>query len=396
MLGLAALGVAWYLGRKRYIDGCRVEVVASDSKTSSIVRQTEHEGVVTLSDILHSECPSLTDPQRAYMVPTPYLCTGLLQTIYATMNIRRRDALSDIAYEREMLIMDDGGTVSLDWYPGIKSPGEEDGPIAFLLSGVGGSSHEYHIRVMVKALADCSVGFRVVVFNHRGTARTPITSARPYDSGFTSDFRHAVSRVRAKNPKSTLVAVGFSMGANILTKYIGEEKSECPLACAVTICCPFDIKVSGEAMNADNILNNHVFQPVVMGALKRALKRAQHLPLDPKWGLDMDRIRSSKRLWELEDAILVKVNGYRDLNDYYVRSSSSNYVDDIKIPFLAINSLDDRITPPRGIPREKFQENPNTALTLVPHGGHLAFLTGVAPRIWFIDPVVEFVTAILK
>ncbi|KAJ2756993.1 hypothetical protein IWQ56_006296, partial [Coemansia nantahalensis] len=66
-LGLAALGVLAYYGQRRYIAGCRVRIVLADTKTSAIVRHTESEGVVTLHDVLHMECPSLTDPEQAYM-----------------------------------------------------------------------------------------------------------------------------------------------------------------------------------------------------------------------------------------------------------------------------------------------------------------------------------------
>ncbi|KAJ1955907.1 hypothetical protein GGI12_005449 [Dipsacomyces acuminosporus] len=297
-----------------------------------------------------------------------------------------------------MLIMEDGGTISLDWYPEVnpKSRGDKDRPIALMLTGVGGSSYEYHVRTMAKALVDCPLGFRSVVVNHRGTARTPITSARPYDSGFTGDFRTAVKHIIDGNSTCKLVAVGFSMGANILTKYLGEEGESCQLACAVTICCPFDLKVSSTAINADNLLNNHVFQPCVMSTIMRDIKRAEHLPLDPSWNIDLERIRNAKKIWEIEDAVLVKINGFKDLNDYYAKSSSANHVDDIKVPLLAINSLNDRITPPHGIPVDKFKTNPNIALVLVPHGGHLAFLTGMKPKIWFTQPVIEFITSVLK
>ncbi|KAJ2737576.1 hypothetical protein GGI20_006412, partial [Coemansia sp. BCRC 34301] len=135
------------------------------------------------------------------------------------------------------------------------------------------------------------------------------------------------------------------------------------------------------AINQSNLLNNYVFQPAVMRTLMRAIKRAEHLTADPTWALDMDRINSAKRLWEIEEELMVKVSGYKDLAEYHERSGCAAYVDDISIPFLAINSLDDRITPPQGIPVAKFTVNPSIALALVPHGGHLGFLTGLPPRI---------------
>ncbi|PIA15718.1 AB-hydrolase YheT [Coemansia reversa NRRL 1564] len=353
--------------------------------------------MVTLHDVLQRECPSLVDPDLAYMIPTPYLGTGLLQTIYATLRVRLRNVASDVSYKRELLVMQDGGTISLDWYSAAKEQNcAECPPIAMMMAGVGGSSREHHLRVMAKALAHSQAAFKIVVVNHRGTARTPITSPRPYDSGFTDDFRAAVKYVRNEYPQSKIVGIGFSMGANILTKYIGEEGPRCTLACAVAICCPFDLQVSSAAINESNLLNDYVIQPSVMSTLMRAIKRASHLQVDPLWNLDLQRVKGATRLCELEEELMVKIGGHRDLNDYYEKSSSFNYVDNIEVPFLAINSLDDRITPPQGIPMDKFLTNPNIALALVPHGGHLGFLTGVPPRIWFVKPIEEFVSAIIR
>ncbi len=38
-----------------------------------------------------------------------------------------------------------------------------------------------------------------------------------------------------------LMAVGWSLGANILVTYLGEEKSDTPLVAAASLCNPFDL-----------------------------------------------------------------------------------------------------------------------------------------------------------
>ncbi|KAJ1937843.1 hypothetical protein FBU59_004634, partial [Linderina macrospora] len=172
--GLAALAAVGNYARRNYIAGCKVRVVVSTDKSSAAFPAKDGKDGATLHELLQSECPSLTDPSKAYMIPTPYLCTGLLQTFYATCNRKSRDATSDITYDRELLVMEDGGTVSLDWYPS-KEPrkGEEKLPIIFMIGGVGGSSEEYFMRASAKSLAHGPQRFRAAVFNHRGTARMP-------------------------------------------------------------------------------------------------------------------------------------------------------------------------------------------------------------------------------
>ncbi|KAJ2510557.1 hypothetical protein GGI11_005441, partial [Coemansia sp. RSA 2049] len=75
-LGLAAAGVALGVYKYRqYMDGCRIRIVTSEAKTSAvIVRRTgdeDKEETTSLRDILYNECPLLTDPEQAVMVPTP-------------------------------------------------------------------------------------------------------------------------------------------------------------------------------------------------------------------------------------------------------------------------------------------------------------------------------------
>lgn len=43
-------------------------------------------------------------------------------------------------------------------------------------------------------------------------------------SGNTDDYEAMVKNVLAKYPNTRIVCVGFSLGGNIITKYLGEEK----------------------------------------------------------------------------------------------------------------------------------------------------------------------------
>ncbi|KAJ1937816.1 hypothetical protein EC988_007770 [Linderina pennispora] len=194
-----------------------------------------------------------------------------------------------------------------------------------------------------------------------------------------------------------MMAVGFSVGANILTKYVGEEGEQCLLSAAVAVCCPFDMKVLGEAVNADSFLNNKIFLPQVIRSMKHSLKHAKTVKPHPEWINEIDNIITASKPRQIEEQVIAKINGCNSLEEYYAMASSSSYVDNIRIPYLAINSLDDPVTPPAGIPVQKFKQNPYLSLALVRHGGHLAFLTGtLSPRVWLIKPIEEFTSAIAK
>ncbi|KAI8320541.1 AB-hydrolase YheT, partial [Martensiomyces pterosporus] len=340
-------------------------------------------------------CPSIADPQKAYLVPTPYLCSGILQTAYKAVTDFSVDKCTDIKYDRETHIMSDRGTVSLDWYPSQCRDKHDRTPIAIIMTGVGGSSREYCIRAIAKALADGPLCYRAVVMNHRGSGRTPLTSPLFCSIHDTGDIREMALHMRMRYPNAPLVAVGLSLGANVLAKYLGEEGSSCPLAAAVTVGCPFDMTATGRLVDGDSLLSSYLVRPKLVNTLRRYLLSNEQGIQSGDTKYDMDGIRRARFMHEIGDLVPVMTLGMKNCWEYYDYASSSHVVDRICTPYLAINSLDDPVSAAEGVPVDKFRKNPNIALALVKYGGHLGFFTGMQPKIWYLKPVVEFFAAMV-
>lgn len=49
-----------------------------------------------------------------------------------------------------------------------------------------------------------------------------------YITGHTDDYGAMVEHLEEKYPKTFIVAVGFSLGGNIVTKYMGEHEAKLP------------------------------------------------------------------------------------------------------------------------------------------------------------------------
>ncbi|KAJ2713719.1 hypothetical protein H4R19_002105 [Coemansia spiralis] len=386
----AALGVLAAVlllcGVQRLARSSRVQLVAATSsgKESGCVRA-----------LIEAHCPSLVGA-KARLVPTPFLFSGMLQTIYCSARVLRRDTLSDINYKRETLAMGDGGTVSLDWYPGVPGPDAETmQPIAVVVPGVGGSAYEYHIRALVKHLATGTrSNLRVVVVNHRGSGRTPLTSARLYNAYDTRDVADVLGHLAQRFPRAPLVGVGVSMGGNLLTRYLGEAQERALLTAAVVVSCPFDMELAGRAIDRPGLLNDHLFQRQLVATLKRLLVR--HRELLTTTAFDFDAMMRCGRLSEIDTLVTAKLYGFKDCWEYYRAASSGPWVASIRRPFLAINALDDPMAPAAGIPMAAFAANPHTAAALLAHGGHIGFYAGLPPRIWFLEPVAEFLDAVIS
>ena len=60
--------------------------------------------------------------------------------------------------------------------------------------------------------------------------------------GSTEEYTTMVEYVFKKYSQSSLIAVGFSMGANIVTKYLGEDlANQAKFLCAFSICQGYDV-----------------------------------------------------------------------------------------------------------------------------------------------------------
>ncbi|KAJ2132885.1 hypothetical protein GGH19_000840 [Coemansia sp. RSA 1807] len=377
----AAAGAALYFGASKYVEDSKVRLLVGPSD--------EHKEMHKLLN----QCPSLSENSR--LVPTPYLCSGMLQTVYGTQIALRKDRASNIKYVRESKVMSDGGTVSLDWYP--EQPSDDVTSIAIVVPGLGGSAYEYHIRCVVRRMYESIKDMRIVVCNHRGSGRTPLTSPRLYNAYDTSDLTDVLNELSTKFPHARLVCIGFSLGANLITRYLGDHGHSARLSAAVAVSCPYDTEVAGRALSAPGLLNDWLFQPNLMATVKRLLRRNIDVIKSSPLNYDIDAIMKASRMSEIDDLVTARTYGHKDCWAYYRAASSVEYVEKIRKPFLAINAEDDPVTPISGVPKDKLANNPCTALALVKHGGHIGFFTGVmSPKIWYLDPVAEFVSAVLE
>ena len=71
-------------------------------------------------------------------------------------------------------------------------------------------------------------------------AGVPVTTPQLYSAGYTDDLRTALMFIAHHYPKAPLLGLGFSLGANVLTRYLAEEGhrsrlvSGCALGCVST------------------------------------------------------------------------------------------------------------------------------------------------------------------
>ncbi|PVZ97281.1 hypothetical protein BB558_001162 [Smittium angustum] len=376
---------------------------SNDSNLNQFEIETVEKDLQIL-DLLKNNCPSLVstkvsrnsaEPEitKSFFVPSPTLPLGDLQTMYISQISRKQTPMDIVKYDRELFKTQDGGTVSIDWAPPLSEVPIDNRPVVFILHGLSGGSHEYYVRAVTRMLTSEQYNFRVIVMNARGCSRTPVTSPRLYNASYTNDFRLVVNNIKQRLPGSVLFGVGFSLGSNVLVKYVGEEGENCPLTAAISVCNPFDLRKSSEYVQRPTLLNKYVYEPNLARGIMRSMKRHYDVLSTGDFTEKLDKLNMKSGMRDIDD-LVATVFGYESRFHYYEEGSSKNFLDKVKVPLLCINSMDDPVCPPECIPKEEFSKNPHLVLALTNYGGHLGFFEGIYPEIWYKKPIAEFFKAI--
>ncbi|KUI52683.1 hypothetical protein VP1G_00251 [Cytospora mali] len=260
-------------------------------------------------------------------------------------------------------------------------------PMLIVLHGLSGGSYEVYLRHAIAPLVVDGGDWECCVVNSRGCANSEVTSGVLFNARATWDVRQVVKWAKKTFPNRPLFGLGFSLGANILTNYVGEEGSNCLLSAAVAVGNPFNLEICDAQLKA-SLIGKEVFQRVMGTNMKKLILRHKDSVLKYT-KLDYEAIQNVTYLHEFDREVQCISWGYPTESAYYRDASSSDSVLAIRIPYLAIQAADDPIAVVTAIPYQEFKTNPYTVCLTTSLGGHLAYFEIGGGR-WHAKPVSNF------
>ena len=128
--------------------------------------------------------------------------------------------VKDVWYSRERIETPDADFLDLDWcVTGSKR-------VVIICHGLEGNSRRAYMKGMVRAfLKD---GYDAVAMNYRGCSGEPNRLLRSYHAGSTDDLHTVVSHIHSSRKYNEIYLIGFSMGGNLVLKYLGEDRFSVP------------------------------------------------------------------------------------------------------------------------------------------------------------------------
>jgi hypothetical protein len=270
---------------------------------------------------------------------------------------------------RERVELPDGDFIDVDWTIGTT------GPIVIVLHGLEGSMRSrYACNIMQQIHA---MGFRGAFPYFRGCSGMPNRLPIGYHSGFTQDIEYFSGLLKQREPNTPLAAIGYSLGGNVLLKWLGESPNADRLTTGIAVSVPFDLAVCSEAIGKGL---SKLYMWELMGRMKRSALRKFKRVKSP---IELPDIGALRTFRQFDDAMTAPLHGYKDADDYYNRASSKPFLKHIKVPTLVVHSADDPFMTPAVLP-QAHELSPAVTFELTQNGGHVGFVDGplFKPRRW--------------
>lgn len=288
--------------------------------------------------------------------PLPWLFNNHLETIYPALF--RRVHL-DVAPDFVTLKTPDDDFLDLDFY---KSATDKT---VIISHGLEGSSQKPYVLGMVKIFLEN--GWNVIAWNYRGCSGRANNSLKSYHSGFTEDLSAVVKFAEMPDIK-TIALVGFSLGGNLSLKYLAEGNVPECIKAAVGISVPLDLQSSCVKISkwTNRLYSRRFLRTLLMKVREKAA-------LYPEVALvNILKVRDLKTF---DDYFTAPMHGFNDAMDYYQSCSALHVLNNIHIPTLIINALNDPFLPESCYPYQQLKNNKYVHLLTPARGGHVGFGT---------------------
>lgn len=291
-------------------------------------------------------------------MPLPGLNNGVLQTILGSQ-LSGDTSIGERIFHKIPL---DHKNILLGLELPSKNP---DAPLLLLLHGMGGCSESAYIRRLARKME--SRGFCVFMMNQSGSGPGMGLSSRLWHGGSSEDLSKMVEYITGLYPGRPLIIAGFSLSGNILLKYLGEGRPiPGEVQSALSVNPPVDLKAAALAISQGPWART--FNGYYMKLLNRQLKAVKECfpeAFVPE--------KTPSTIYDFDVAYTAPVGGFKDVDEYYKLSSSSQFLDNVFVPTTILCAKDDPFVPFDIFERTRMSLCVSTEFPV--GGGHMGYIS---------------------
>ena len=267
----------------------------------------------------------------------------------------------------------DGDFIDLDFLN--VGPLNHKTPVILLLHGLEGSSRsQYILGLLNQCYQKKWLG---IAMNFRTCSGEINRVVRSYHSGETEDLNWVIGRLLNLYPDHPIFIVGYSLGGNVLLKWLGEKGERIPsqIMGAAAISVPFDLKISVAHIDSSGFCHS------VYGASLLKTLKAKFLLKIRQFHLNYsdEAIKKITTFGLFDELVTAPVHGFRNADEYWRESSSVRFLDNIRRPVYLLSAMDDPLLPADLFAYDQVKRNSLIKAEITPAGGHLGFVSGDTP-----------------
>ena len=251
---------------------------------------------------------------------------------------------------------------------------DPDKPLVLMLHGLEGSAQSFYIKTYNEVFH--AQGWNTVTLEFRYCSGEINKTKRIYHMGETTDIDHVIKTLTTRHPDKPLFLLGISLGANVLTKWLGETSAALPeqIQAAAVIAPPFMPHKSVPAFH--DALGGFYVWHFLRSLKPKARAKAAQFP----GAIDLEALEACKDFYTYDTIITAKLHGFDDAMDYWEKVGSYQFLPDIQCPTLLVAAKDDPFNPEDTIPYDIAAANPWLHPQWADQGGHVGFVAGPTPR----------------
>ncbi len=239
--------------------------------------------------------------------------------------------------------------------------------LVVLVHGLTGCEDSFYIRISARFWLEA--GYSVLRLNLRGAGPSRPLCRQQYHAGRSEDLRDALQALGETGQDlfaGGVFLVGYSLGGNLLLRFLAEEAGAFPVAAAATVSAPIDLKAAQERIMAPR---NWVYHRYLLTRMRR---EALATPVPPDEA-PRRAILNAESVYAFDDRVVAPANGFAGAEDYYRRCSGLRFLPDVAVPTLVVHAEDDPWIPAGAHRRFDWSVNPQLRLAMTSAGGHVGF-----------------------
>lgn len=255
----------------------------------------------------------------------------------------------------------------------LHRPAPETGKsLVLLLHGLTGCEDSTYVRVSARELL--LAGYPVLRLNWRGAGPSIGKTKAFYHAGRSDDLAAVIGSMSGTLAGNGIAAIGYSMGGNVLLKYLAERGGLSHLRAAIAVSPPIDLHAAQQRIAARRNRRYHEY-------LLAQMRRERACP---------DDVAS---ILEFDDRVVAPANGFRDALDYYTQCSAAPRLGSVRTPTLVIHAADDPWIPSRTFRAIPWSRYRHVRLLMSWSGGHVGFHAFGIARPWHDEVALRFLVA---